>query len=349
MNLGNKIKVLRLKAGMTQEMLANAFGVSYQTISKWENNVCAPDIEMLPRISIYFGISIDELFDLSAEERIRRIENMLDFEQELPNKTFEENVEFLQQQLDTAEDKSKFYNLLAQVYHHRMMSDSAKVSNYVRKALQINPLLDNCQWLLQKAEGAVARDWNVKNHSGVIDFYKELVKKNPEISNYYLELMDNLLADNRTKEAEEYLAKYSALNKEENYRSLYYQWKIADIQNNQDIMQQVMEKLEENYADNGTAMFLLANMHAEKADFDKALTYFDKSFELDVAQKKKPLYTDALEAMALIYQMKGQNEKAITCYDRMLEVLEHSFGCTEGAPVDEVIEKRNKLYTQKSN
>ena len=39
MNLGNKIKVLRLKAGATQEMLANDLGVSCQSVSKWENDV----------------------------------------------------------------------------------------------------------------------------------------------------------------------------------------------------------------------------------------------------------------------------------------------------------------------
>ena len=36
MELGNKIKNLRLRAGLTQEMLAEELGVSFQTISKWE-------------------------------------------------------------------------------------------------------------------------------------------------------------------------------------------------------------------------------------------------------------------------------------------------------------------------
>lgn len=49
MELGNKIKSLRLRAGLTQEMLAEELGVSFQTISKWENSVCAPDISMLEK------------------------------------------------------------------------------------------------------------------------------------------------------------------------------------------------------------------------------------------------------------------------------------------------------------
>ena len=343
MNIGNKIKTLRLKAGLTQEMMANAFGISYQTISKWENNVCAPDIEMLPRISIYFGISIDELFDLTAGEKFHRIENMLDFEHELPNKTFEETVEFLHQQLEITSDKARIYNFLAHVYHHRMVSDSAKISKYVRKALAIKPSIDNCQWLLQKAEGATARDWNVKNHNTTIDFYKEIVQDNPGELYNYLELIDNLLEDNRIEEATEYLKLYEAQENNEGYRILYYEWKIARVRNNQEIMGQAIKDLVEKYKDDGMAMFLLADLFAESSDYNQALLYYLKSFEVDKEQGKKPLYTDALESMALIYQIRGQYDEAIECYDKILVVLYESFGFTEGEPIDVIIAKKNYL------
>lgn len=346
MNLGNKIKTLRLKAGLTQEMLANAFNVSYQTISKWENNVCAPDIEMLPRISIYFGISIDELFDLTVEEKFHRIENLLDFEHELPNKTFDESVDFLHQQLETTADKARIYNFLAHVYHHRIVSDSSKVSTYVKKALMLNPNIKNCQWLLQKAEGAAARDWNIKNHNNIIDFYKELVKNNPKALYNYLELLDNLLVDNRIEEAVEYLRLYNAQENHEEYRSLYYEWKIAYSRNDQEIMKQAIKDLEEKHNDKGTAMFLLANLYVEIPDYDKAIFYFAKSFDLDKEQGKNPLYTDALESMALIYQIEGKYDEAIKCYDEILVVLEESFGFTEGEPVDVIIKKKNYLLSK---
>ena len=63
--LQNIKRRIRLKASATQEMLAEALGVSSQSVSKWENNVCAPDISLLPEISEFFGVTIDELFDLS--------------------------------------------------------------------------------------------------------------------------------------------------------------------------------------------------------------------------------------------------------------------------------------------
>lgn len=39
LELGKKIKQLRLQKGVTQDSLAKALNVSYQTVSKWENEV----------------------------------------------------------------------------------------------------------------------------------------------------------------------------------------------------------------------------------------------------------------------------------------------------------------------
>ena len=134
MNLGNKIKVLRLKAGATQEMLANELGVSCQSVSKWENDVCAPDITLLPKISEFFGVTIDELFDLSVDQKLLRIENMLDYAPELSDADFRETESYLIEQLETydgthpSRPHGRIYSLLAQLYHHRVTSDSKKVS-----------------------------------------------------------------------------------------------------------------------------------------------------------------------------------------------------------------------------
>ncbi len=51
MNIGLKIKQLRLNAGLTQEQLAARLGISAQSISKWETAVTMPDITLLPLLS----------------------------------------------------------------------------------------------------------------------------------------------------------------------------------------------------------------------------------------------------------------------------------------------------------
>lgn len=63
-----KLAELRKKNGLTQQELGDIFNVSYQTISKWENHIVHPDMEMLPQISSYFGVSVDVLLGLQPLE-----------------------------------------------------------------------------------------------------------------------------------------------------------------------------------------------------------------------------------------------------------------------------------------
>ena len=75
-NLGNKIRELRKKKGITQEQLAIALSISPQAVSKWEMGTGYPDISILPVIAGYFGVSLDTLFNYDAktlEERITEI------------------------------------------------------------------------------------------------------------------------------------------------------------------------------------------------------------------------------------------------------------------------------------
>ena len=69
--IGEKISELRKSKNMTQEDLANAIGVSAQSVSKWENSTTMPDIMLLPVLADIFGVSIDELFGKSSEHQPR--------------------------------------------------------------------------------------------------------------------------------------------------------------------------------------------------------------------------------------------------------------------------------------
>ena len=59
--ISENIAALRKQAGITQEDLANRLNVSNQAVSKWEAGKCCPDIEILPELATFFGVSIDEL------------------------------------------------------------------------------------------------------------------------------------------------------------------------------------------------------------------------------------------------------------------------------------------------
>ena len=76
LSTGNNIRRMRLEKGLTQEEVALHLGVSFQSVSKWERGDGYPDIEMLPSIAHYFGISVDELLGVSESVRKEKYDSI---------------------------------------------------------------------------------------------------------------------------------------------------------------------------------------------------------------------------------------------------------------------------------
>lgn len=76
MKLHGQIFVLRKSMGVTQEELARVLGVTNQAVSKWESAQCSPDIQLLPDIADYFGVSVDELMGHETPVSKNRVGNI---------------------------------------------------------------------------------------------------------------------------------------------------------------------------------------------------------------------------------------------------------------------------------
>ena len=76
MRIGEKIKTLRKAKNISQEALANVFGVTFQAVSKWETGTTAPDVSLIPAIANFFGVSIDELFDYNVWENEQTVNDI---------------------------------------------------------------------------------------------------------------------------------------------------------------------------------------------------------------------------------------------------------------------------------
>ena len=59
--LGERIAYYRKAANMTQAELAEACSVTAQAVSKWENDLTAPDISLVPKLAELFHVTTDEL------------------------------------------------------------------------------------------------------------------------------------------------------------------------------------------------------------------------------------------------------------------------------------------------
>ncbi len=345
MEIGAKIKQLRFKAGMTQEQLANRLGISAQSVSKWETAVTMPDISLLPLLSSELGVTIDEIFDLTTDQKIQRIERKLDIEEELSDGVFHEYESFLKSQMDECRDKRKILSLLAHLYHHRMEADSRKVSKYAREAILLAHEKKECQWLLQKAEGASCWDWNIANHTDIINFYKTVIEHDnvtPKTPMPYYEVMDNLIADHRTNEARTYLAEYRKLPAHKPFLVPVYEAYIALAEYDVGRADEIMETALKDFSKHSGFLFESGQYHARKCEYEKAIEFYEASWTAD--EDRKPRYTDALHGIATIYEILGKNEKAVETYDRMIACIKEEWGYRdEDAAVIEVERQKKKI------
>ena len=65
---GQKIAELRMKAGLTQEQLADRLYVTRTMVSKWERDICQPDRNTILKMADIFSVSPDEI--ISVEDAV---------------------------------------------------------------------------------------------------------------------------------------------------------------------------------------------------------------------------------------------------------------------------------------
>ena len=340
MELGKKIRTLRFKAGLTQEQLAEKLGIGAQSVSKWENAATMPDITLLPLLAETFGVSIDDLFDLTTEQRFSRIEHRMDIEDDLPQDVFLEYEEFLKAQLTNEAHKKRATELIAYLYWHRMEMFAKKASLCAREAVRLSPGEKGCQWILQKAEGHAAWDWNMSNHTGAIEFYKDLVRKNPGEKLPYEFLLDNLIADRRAEEADRFLDRLGALKDADPVIVGFYRAHIALARYDEKTADGIVERLLAEHPDDFACLFEAAQYRAKKCDWMKAIELYELSFEKET---RRPRFQDELMAIRDIYEILGDYPNAARTCGRIIELLRNEWGITEGDELKALQEKKARL------
>ncbi|MBQ7932309.1 MAG: helix-turn-helix transcriptional regulator, partial [Clostridia bacterium] len=79
LKIAERLRKYRKERDMTQDALAQALGVSPQSVSKWECGDGYPDITFLPTIANYFEITIDELMGNDEIGQEQDIDAFYDF------------------------------------------------------------------------------------------------------------------------------------------------------------------------------------------------------------------------------------------------------------------------------
>lgn len=145
LDLGKRIRELRQRNRITQETLADALGVTSQAVSRWETSGSYPDMEIIPAIANYFGVSIDELFGYSSdrEEKIKLILAEADriyknqgftYYQGSMSEEVKECIDRLRIAADEFPNEPRILLLLAQMLHSWGFNEQGLVMNYDKES-----------------------------------------------------------------------------------------------------------------------------------------------------------------------------------------------------------------------
>ena len=337
MKIGYKIKELRLGRSMTQEQLAEQMSVSTQCISKWENHVTTPDIQMLPLLSTFFGVTIDELFDLSDDAYLGRIEAMLENRKILDTEEFLRAESFLLQKERENPDNAKYPMLLADIYNHMAEGYEHLTEVKAMRAIELEPDNKYNHSLLRMAQKGSQMDWNFENRAKRIEYYKKFVDANPLIERGYICLIDELIAAHRLDEAERVI-----LQMEKNVttlRPMFYKGYLLWVKNEKEQAKKQWSDMLAEHGKEWLGYALLGDCMANYCEYKKAIQYYEKSLEL----QEKPRYTDSQIAIAMIYEIVGDKKEAIKSWEKVLNILMTEHNITEGQYIDQIQREIVKL------
>ena len=195
-----------------------------------------------------------------------------------------------------------------------------------------------CVRFLVDSEHAVYTDWDTANHSKTISFLKEMVERFPDEFTYYCALINNLIADRRVMEAEEYIAEIERRFDKADWMPIFRaRLALADFRKDDAIA--IIKETHRLYPDDAGTVFDIAGFYGEICEYEKAIEFYQKSYELQESPKKY----DALVGVARTYEMMRRYDEAIGAWEKVKENLENDWGIDEGSQVETVDEEIQRV------
>ena len=337
MEIGKKIKALRTKKGITQETLAGAIGVSAQAVSKWETEQAAPDIQLLPEIAVYFGITIDELFSLDDDREFDRIQNMLWDERYIRPEEQDRAESWLLNKAGKGYRPADCYALLADMYNHIARGNHNKAAEYAWESLKYEAGTKDAFCELNEAMRGYTPDWCARNHNELISRLKEYLLTHHGSWKAHLWLLDNLIDDCRFEEAEKYVGSLAEIN--DTYRVPLYRGLIRWNSGDKTIANEIWEEMVKNHGSEWAVHLCMGDIKAMEGSYAEALSCYRKAVDI----QEVPRFVDGFDSMAHVYEILGDKESAVRVLEEELTVLADEWDTTSGETADDVRRRIQRL------
>ena len=329
MEMGKEIRRLRNDRGLTQEALAAALNVTAQTVSKWECGNSIPDVQLLPEIAVYFGVSIDQLFAMSPEQQMERIENHI-YARGLFSEAEERQ---LVQQLTAFAEKPEYEGqaktLLAKLYNNQAEQYRLLAVVVGKEAVERSGDPDAISELAN-AWGSYIPDWCVRNHHALIAWFSDYCRRHPNNRSAVMWLLDNLIADRRLAEARDWLEKLARIDK--SFRVPMYRYQIALAAGDAAEIEQQLQALESLAESEWCCATTLGDIYTQRQDYDRAVEWYRKGQAL----QPSPKYTDSAMSIAHICEIRGDKAGAIEAYREVLRLMREEWGIVSGEEREDI-------------
>ena len=275
---------------------------------------------------------------MTDDKRMERIDNMLWDQRFLSREEFETEERFLKDKCPEPDAQARATLLLAELYCKRAREYRELASPLARKALELLPDYEKAaHTALFEAEGGVFPDWNAVNHHRTIAFYQDFITRHPGQRRSYLWLLDLLIDDGRCPEARKYLEKMNRLG--ESYHSDLYLGMILEKEGKPEEAAACWERMTQKDPDNWQSWFARADRLAKRCAYPEAIALYEKALALS----PRPRFTDPVNAIAQLYEIQGQYEKAVEFYQKEIEIVREDWNETQGEAIDEPLRNIARL------
>ena len=349
MNFAKKCRELRLKKAATQEQMAVALNISSQAVSKWETGLTLPDITLLPEISVYFGVTIDELFDLTDEKHLARIQNMVSLQETIDESDLEYAQKFLLSQLAQQRNEEYCLQLLPALYNKKAGEYRKKAEYYAKEALERFPENHNNHANLNEAQQGFIGDWNLDNQAERILYYKEFLEKHPDSKEALRWYIEELIHVGRLLEAEDAIGRLESLvgkrsvdaetTDGDDCRIELYRIKLLWEGGKQEEAVARMENLTKERPQDWLVWNSAGDLYARACRYEEAVACYEKCMEV----QEKPRFTDAAMAIAQIGEITGDVTLSAKAWNTYIHILKEDWGITEGVQVESAMKKLREL------
>lgn len=307
LSLSKNISVLRKANSMTQEQLAEALGVTFASVSKWERGVATPELNLIAEMADLFGVSLDALVGFKVHDG--------------SSDAFEQRIHDLQREKKSEDaliiaEKAilKYPNDFRIVFRAGRAYETAglelKNEKYIRRSIE---LLEHSILLLSQNTDPDISEVTIQNEIAQAHIVLGRTDKGLEILKKYnvCGVHDPLIALTYAsgdrydpKEAEPYLMHafgnilWAAIRTMSAYANYYY--KLSDVESSLEAILWLINMLESIKPDENTIAFvdkLLAPCYSECANLsfclgrqDEVEPYLRKAYSIAKAFDAAPNY-----------------------------------------------------------